>query len=68
MRNILLVIIAFDLCSVARAQQGMPAGHPPQGYGMIAKGGEGGRMIAVTALNDSGPGSHRGAATSFKSI
>ena len=59
MRNILLVIIGFDLFSVARAQQEMPAGHPPLGYGVIAKGGEGGRMIAVTTLNDSGPGSLR---------
>ncbi len=32
---------------------------PPEGFGAIAKGGEGGRLITVTTLADSGPGSLR---------
>jgi pectate lyase len=32
---------------------------PPEGFGAITKGGEGGRVITVTTLADSGPGSLR---------
>lgn len=35
--------------------------HPPEGFGASARGGEGGRVIMVTTLADSGPGSLRDA-------
>ncbi len=35
------------------------ASDPPEGFGAASKGGEGGRLITVTMLADSGPGSLR---------
>jgi len=39
-------------------QEAAPVG-PPEGFGATARGGEGGRVITVTTLADSGPGSLR---------
>ena len=36
-----------------------PAADPPEGFGAASRGGEGGRVITVTTLADSGPGSLR---------
>jgi pectate lyase len=39
--------------------QGTAPPDPPEGFGAVARGGEGGRVITVTTLADSGPGSFR---------
>ncbi len=53
------IVVGLGLCCVVQAQQGQPLADPPEGFGAVAKGGDGGRTIAVTTLNDSGPGSLR---------
>lgn len=57
----LAVVLGF--CSVIQAQQTEPPADPPQGFGAIANGGRGGKIITVTTLNDRGPGSLRAALT-----
>ncbi|MHC4177248.1 MAG: pectate lyase family protein, partial [Planctomycetota bacterium] len=60
-RNHCLAVFVIGFCTVAQAQQTPPSADPPQGFGALAKGGQGGRVIDVTALGDSGPGSLRAA-------
>ncbi|HUU09649.1 MAG TPA: hypothetical protein VM431_03825 [Phycisphaerae bacterium] len=52
-------VLAIALAATAAAHA-QPA-DPPEGFGAVAKGGEGGRVITVTTLNDNGPGSLRDA-------
>lgn len=51
------VLAALIPLCVPRQQLATP--DPPEGFGAIARGGEGGRVIEVTTLADSGPGSLR---------
>ena len=60
-RNLCLAIVALSFCTVARAQETKVPTDQPQGFGTVAKGGQGGRVIGVTTLGDSGPGSLRAA-------
>jgi pectate lyase len=46
------------LSCLVLTQQAAPV-DPPEGFGAMARGGEGGRTITVTTLADSGPGSLR---------
>ncbi|HUT36924.1 MAG TPA: hypothetical protein VNE39_25805 [Planctomycetota bacterium] len=55
MRWVLAMTLAAT--AVVHAQEA----DPPEGFGAIAKGGEGGKVLSVTTLDDDGPGSLRAA-------
>jgi pectate lyase len=51
------------LLSCVAAARDVPAFPGAEGFGAMAKGGRGGRVVLVTTLNDRGPGSFRAACT-----
>lgn len=58
---LLAVSLFVSIAAFAKASENLPAFPGAEGYGAVSKGGRGGRVIKVTNLNSSGPGSFQAA-------
>ncbi len=56
-----MVLVSITSFAVAEETQQLPAFPGAEGFGAVAVGGRGGRVLEVTNLNDAGPGSLRAA-------
>ena len=54
-----IILLLMPALFIAADSEETPLASPPEGFGAVTQGGEGGKTIVVTNLSDSGPGSLR---------
>ena len=61
--NVVIMLLLMSASLVITGAEDIRMATPPEGFGAVTRGGEGGRTIVVTNLADDGPGSLREALT-----
>ena len=61
--SVVFTLLLMSALSISTDSEDIRPADPAEGFGAVTQGGEGGRIIVVTNLTDSGPGSLRAALT-----